>query len=291
MMWRRIDSCALKILQTKLKNNVKGEYFIVGAILLVNAALMIMLGLNGEPITLIFGVLGVVAVIVLIAVQSVSYIRFNKFQELVGTVKAEYSKAVFVRKYSEGSSRSSFEKNYFVRVKVDGKKINVPCTRKVYKELKRGNTVYIIDFIGKQAQYPQFCVAVADIDNYIGCRYMSMNEMLDDFHKTMKKLDNLKTYRFAKLTGDIDSAVKLPSYPEEKDKMELYAQELCDIRNAKIYRETEDRVNSFLFKKELNELEEMMVQTDERIYQGILEVENNIRSLLSYNNDSISKKH
>ena len=289
-MWRNIESCALKILQSKIKNNIKGEYFIIGAVLFVNAALMIMLGINGEPITLIFGILSVVAVIFMTVVILVSYTRYNKFQGLVGTVKAEYTEAVFVRKYTETSSRSSLEKNYFVRVKVDGRKINVVCTRKAYKELKRGDTLYIIDLVGKQGAYPQFCVAVADIDNYIGCRYMSMNEMLDDLRKIMRQLDDLKTYRFVKLTGDIDSAVKLPSYQEEKDKLELYARELSDIRNAKIYRETEDRVNSFLFKKQLNELEELMLKTDEQIYQGILEIENNVRSLLSYNTDFSNPK-
>ena len=284
-MWRNIESCALKILQSKIKNNVKGEYFIVGAVLFVNAALMIKLGINGEPITLIFGILSVAAVIFMTAVIIVSYARYNKFQGLVGIVKAEYTEAVFVRKYTETSSRSSPEKNYFIRVKVDGRKINAVCTRKAYKERKKGNTVYIIDFIGKQGAYPQFCVAVADIDNYIGCAYMNMNEMLEDVKKVMKQLDNLKTFRFVRLTGDIDSVSKMPYYQQEKDKLELYARELNKMRNAKVYCENEDNAGSFLFQKELNEIKKIDTHLNDIAYRNILETENMIHDILSHNSD------
>ena len=289
-MWRNIDSNALKILKTKYKENEKWNYLIAAVILFMVSAFFLAADSIFDWVAFIFGGLAMLSAVILMIIQIMSYMKFKELKKCMGTVTAEYNKAVLVGKYAEIPSKSSFERNYFAKVNIDGRKIKIPCTIKVYKELKKGDTVYIVDLVGEQGAYPQFCVAVADIENYIGCRYMSVNEMLDDLRKIMRKLDDLKTYRFAKLTGDIDSAVKLPSYQEEKDKLELYARELSDIRNAKIYRETEDRVNSFLFKKQLNELEELMLKTDEQIYQGILEIENNVRSLLSYNTDFSNQK-
>lgn len=303
-MWRKIEGKGIKILQDKFDNFISTEfkydedlsYGAVGLFLSMGGAFYLLINGFDSLIGLVLSIIFILAGVVLIAVQVSVHKKWKSLKQLSGKGRAEYAEGVLKGRYSKLKyyetemfgmtvKRAGSGRNYFAKVNIYGRRIKIPCTKEVYKKLKRGDTVYVVDLIGKQAQYPRFCYAVADIENYIGCVYMNMNEMLEDLKKTMKQLDNLKTFRFAKLTGDIDSVSKMPYYQQEKDKLELYARELSEMRNAKIYCENEDNISSFIFQKELNEIKKIDTHLDDIIYRNILETENMIHDILSHNSD------
>ena len=114
-MWRNIDSNALKILKTKYKENEKWNYLIAAVILFMVSAFFLAADSIFDWVAFIFGGLAMLSAVILMIMQIMSYMKFKELKKCIGTVTAEYSKAVLVRKYAEIPSKSSFERNYFAK--------------------------------------------------------------------------------------------------------------------------------------------------------------------------------
>ncbi len=264
-MWKTIDGRGIKILQDKFWNSIHTRYkydedvsyLVIGLLFCMGGAFFLILNgfdnLTASVLCSIFILAGIAS----ITVHVILHQRWEKLKQLVSKNQAEYAEGILKGKFSELKyyeskefgmviKRGGLERNYFAKVTVNGRRVKIPCTKKVYKKLKRGDTVYIVDLIGKQAAYPQFCYAVADIENYIGLRYMNNDEKMTDLKRILRQLDDLKTFRFARTTGDIASAVKIPCYPEEKEKLALYARTLSDMIHSETYHEREDLIPAFI---------------------------------------------
>ena len=170
-MWKRLNNSRYKQLLDILPKNFTID-FIGPAVLLIILAVFLLpiiaLFLKNYTNGIFTGCLiGAAVIIVVLIISGIISSRKNK--EISDHIKsanhAEYTSAILQKKLNTTDSIVSARKvPFYIIASVGSKNIKVHCGKDVFINCTVGDSIFIIDFAGKNAENPKTCMAVQSVD-------------------------------------------------------------------------------------------------------------------------------